>query len=56
MRECDVERVEGIEPLMDRSDLKVCRCVVTGSPACLISLTWTVELTSTILCSHVSTG
>jgi len=27
MLECDVERVEGIEPLLDRDDWKACRCV-----------------------------
>lgn len=38
MRECDVERVEGIEPLLDILDPELCRCVVTGFPCCLIPL------------------
>ena len=32
MLECDVERVEGIEPLMDKRLSKPCRCVGSIAP------------------------
>lgn len=40
MLECDVERVEGIEPLMDKSRSKPCRCVdrIAPSPPKIIAL------------------
>ncbi len=52
MRECDVERVEGIEPLMDKSRSKSCRCVgsIAHSPPKIIALT-----PFNFQCSHVTT-
>lgn len=50
--ECEMERVEGIEPLMDKSRSKSCRCVgsIAHSPPKIIALT-----PFNFQCSHVTT-